>query len=241
VVPEGGRLELIDIQAPRASHDPRPARMTGTVETDTAESFKAAVSEHASPCTTVWVDRDARRIVAVINDHGPDPEWGDHRVLLKLAHTPEWSHWAGLDGKLVDQLEFAEHIEDGVGEIVTPAAADMLEIAQSIHAHTQASFRSANRLHDGQVRVAYDETIDAKAGQSGDLSIPAEFELAVAPFVGGEPYRVRARLRYRVQGGTLRIGYKLDRPHVVVLDALDGITEDISGSFERVYQGRPRA
>lgn len=244
VVPDGARLEVIDALAPRPTHDPRPGRKAGTYQTDTVESFAALVTEHVVPATTIWIDQDARRIVAVLNDHeggAGTPEWGDHRVLLKLAHTPEWQHWAGLDGKLVGQVEFAEHIEDGVGEIVTPAAADMLEIAQSIHAHTQASFRSANRLQDGQVQVAYDEAVDASAGKSGDLKIPSEFELAIAPFVGGQPYKVTARLRYRVGGGQLKIGYKLDRPHLVVLDALGEIASGLAEKFDRVFHGRPRS
>jgi uncharacterized protein YfdQ (DUF2303 family) len=239
VVPAGAELRVLDLE----NRLDRPSRLRGTVAVATVDSLVAYVKDHHDDEeTTLWVHPTSGAVVAVLNDHsvaGP-ASWGDHRAALTLIQTAQWLRWRELDGVLGDQQTFAEHIEDGASEIVSPDAATMLEIAQSFHAHTSAAFRQANRLQDGAVSLLYDENVEAKAGQRGELQVPAEFVLAVAPFVGEDPYKITARLRYRLSGGNLRIGYKLDRPDEVIRDALEQIAEKLRAEFPRVYLGEPR-
>lgn len=216
-----------------------PFNVRGTYKVATVESFKAYLERFVDNDTTVWVHPTSGQVRAVVNDHtdGREPRWGDHRVELDLIPTDQWKFWMSNTNKLLSQETFAEHIEDGVEEIVEPDAATMLEIAQSFHMATSATFRSATRLADGQVQVAYDEENTASAGKGGDLTIPTVFTLAVAPFVGEDPYRVQARLRYRAKGGVLAIGYTLERPDDVVRDCLDKIRENLKETFDNVYLG----
>jgi uncharacterized protein YfdQ (DUF2303 family) len=237
LVPDGYRVERFNLD----EFEYRPLRQKGVYRPATVESFVGYVEAHRTEGeSTVWVHPTAGRIVAVLNDSEKDlPGWGDYRAELTLIPTDQWKHWLAKDGQLLDQEVFAEHLEDGIGEIVNPPAADLLEVAQSFHATTSATIRSAKRLDSGQVTVLYDEKIDASAGTSGEMTIPQEFELAIAPFVGEEPYRIKARLRYRLRSGALSIGYKLDRPNEVVQDALAKIAERLAGQFDRVYTGEP--
>jgi uncharacterized protein YfdQ (DUF2303 family) len=232
-----GDVEVLDLERYR----PAPDRARGVYRPATVQSFIAYVNAHADEeHSTVWVHPTEGRVVCVLNDHSAESaEWGDHRVELTLLVTDEWKFWLARDGQLTGQEEFAEHIEDGVRQIVEPEAATMLEIAQSIHATTKASFRSATRLADGEVQMAYDEEVEASAGRKGELSIPREFVLALPPFVGEEPYKLTARLRYRLNSGTLRIGYRLDQPDAVVRDALEHIAGTLGDQFKRVYMGTP--
>jgi uncharacterized protein YfdQ (DUF2303 family) len=238
VVPAGDSLRILDLE----EHLSHPQRARGTVHAATVSALIDYVTAHADEsATTLWVHPTSGRIVAVLDDHaGDQPGWGEHRAQLDLTRTPEWKHWQRIDGTLIDQEQFAEHIQDGLREIVEPAAADMLEIAQSIQAKTQATFKSARRLADGAIGMEYDEQIDAKAGRKGQLQIPEQFTLAIAPFVGEDPYRITARLRYRIREGHLRIGYKLDRPDAVTRDTLNAIADRLSERFTRVYLGEPR-
>ena len=138
----------------------------------------------------------------------------------------------GKNGVLMGQEDFALHIEEGLQEIEQPHAADMLEMAQSFRLTNNASFRTAKRLSSGEQQFLYDETVEAKAGKSGQpATVPATFILLVAPFVGEEERQVVAKLRYRMSGGSFAIGYKLDRPDKVVRDALDGVAERLAGEF----------
>jgi uncharacterized protein YfdQ (DUF2303 family) len=242
VVPEGGRVEVIDVAERFEAFAERPRRAKGRYTAATVEAFIAYVKQHREhEATTIWVEPTDGKVLAVLNDHGDGqdaPAWRDWTATLALRHTDEWNHWKSRDGLLGGQEDFAEHIEDGLTEIADPTGAELLEIAQTFHATTAAQFRQATRLSDGRIQVRYDEEIDAKAGTSGELAIPQEITLLLAPYVGEEAVELKARLRYRVSGGALRIGYKLDRPERVIRDALEHIAERLLSEFgDHVYLG----
>ena len=88
----------------------------------------------------------------------------------------------------------------------------MLDMATTIQAKTDINFSSAKRLQNGQVQLQYTETIDARAGANGALEIPKEFTLGLRIFKNGGGYRLKARLKYRLNAGTLKFWYELDRP-----------------------------
>lgn len=237
IVPDGGKAEVVDLER----HSLSPWRPRGTARPKSVESFIDYVKRHADARTTVWVEPDSGKVVAVLNDIGAEqsPEWGDLRAELVLPVTPEWEHWASRDGTYGTQREFAEHLEEGIDEIREPSAAELLEVAQTMQATVTAEFRSASRLHDGTIVAQWAETVDARAGQAGDLTIPQQITLGIAPFYGEQPYAITARVRYRIAQGELRIGYKLDRPDVVVRDCLTSIRDRIKEEFASVYIGTP--
>lgn len=236
VVPAGGEGKLVSVER-FAAH---PRRATATYRPATVDALIQLVARfHHEKHTTIWVHPTAGRIVAVFNDNGAQPHWRDHRAVLDLAVPPAWRHWIDRDGALMGQQGFAEHIEDGLADIAEPPAADMLELAQSFHAKQSAAFRTAVRLQDGRVQMQYDEELEATAGRSGQMQIPSEFKLAIAPFLGEAPYAVKALLRYRINGGKLAIGYRLQRPEDVIRDALATVHEKLSNSFPAVFLGSP--
>jgi uncharacterized protein YfdQ (DUF2303 family) len=238
LVPEGASLQLPDLRAWRE----KPTRKSGTAKPATVDALVAYVKHHdQQAATSIWVHPTDGRVTALLNDHDPTtPGWGDHRAALELAHTPEWTFWTNQDSKMVDQTTFAEHIERGMQEIEEPDAATVLEIAQSFHATSKASFRSATRLTSGEQQFQYDETLAASAGRKGELTIPTVIMLKVAPFVGEAERLLTARLRYRLDSGHLTLGYVLDRPDVIVRDALEAVAERLAGEFPHVYVGEPR-
>lgn len=236
VVPAGGEGKLVSVER----WAERPRRATASYRPATVDALIALTARHLNEKhTTVWVHPTSGRIVVVFNDNGAQPAWRDHRAVLDLAVPPSWRHWINRDGLLMSQADFAEHIEDGLADIAEPPAADMLELAQSFHAKQSAAFRTAVRLQDGRVQMQYDEEVEASAGRSGQMAIPSEFTLAIAPFLGEAPYAVRALLRYRIASGKLHIGYRLQRPEDVQRDALQSIHEKLSGSFPAVFLGQP--
>lgn len=222
-LPGGDRRVIIDAER----YDPAPRRAHGTVRVLDGPSFVAAVRGLVgdSDGFSLYADDLNCRLVAVLNDDLVDePGWRDHRVEFEVRFTPEWQHWTGADKTLLDQERFAEHIEDGLEEIVEPAAATMLELAQTFHATTSSKAKIGSRLRDGRTQVVYEEDIDASAGsRPGEITIPQTFTLNVRPFLGADKYQLQARLRFRLQGAKLALGYKLVRPHDVVRDAFGHI------------------
>jgi uncharacterized protein YfdQ (DUF2303 family) len=208
-----------------------PRRKRGSVLLDDTAALIAYVNKHEEDTgTELFASIDEGRIWAVLNGHGNTTTgWGDHRAVLKLRPTPAWLRWTEYrNGHLMAQTAFAEHIEESLPEIVEPPAADMLELAQSFQAQTSVSFRSARRLTSGETQLRYEEQTDAKAGAQGELTIPQTFTLALVPWEGCDAYRLTARLRYRIGGGNLQLGYVLDRPEDVKRAAFADITATLA-------------
>lgn len=219
----------------------RPERPEGTYSLATLASFIDYVKKHdQGDHTTVWVHPTDGRVVAILDDHAAEKTaWREHQARLDLLVTDEWKFWAEADGNYMGQQEFAGLLQEGLPDIAKPDAALLLEACSSIQATTNASFRSGFRLDNGEVKMQYDEQIDGKAGKHGELAIPEEFLLSLAPFVGNEKVIIAAHLRYRVRGGNLSIGYKLQQPDRVVQEALDEVADKLGAEFDRVYRGQP--
>lgn len=229
IVPDGGSFQLVDLVAEREKQGLTPYRKRGSATLHTAASLSEYVQRHATAATAIYADIEKASVVAVLNGDTADTAgWGDFRATLVLRHPPAWKRWLSRNGVLGSQQQFAEHIETGLTEIVEPPAADLLEMAQHFQATAKVDFRSAKVLSNGQRQLTYEETIDAKAGQKGQLTIPAEFTVALQPFEGSAVYRVLARLRYRIADGSLVIGYQLDRPEEVLRAAFDDVLNEIA-------------
>jgi uncharacterized protein YfdQ (DUF2303 family) len=236
VVPAGASADVVSLE----EHALTPWRAKGTASPKSVESFIDYVRRHLKETTTIWVEPLDGKVVAVLNDHAPvqSEEWGDLRAVLHLPVTPEWEHWMSRDGRRGSQQEFAEHLEEGLDEIRVPDAATLLEVAQSIHATVNAEFRSAARLDNGAIAVQWVEDVNARGGAAGDVEIPQEMILGIAPFYGEQPYELTARIRYRIEGGGLKIGYKLERPDAVIRDCLIQIRDRIAKEFpDQVFIG----
>lgn len=237
VVPDG--YKVITTQVDDEQLLPTPRRKTGTVVVRDAASFLAYFGKHAWADSEVYADDEKGTVTAVLNAHqaGADgaAQWQDHRVVLRMVPTPAWQRWVASSGKLMPQVDFAEHIESSLSDIVDPAAAAMLELAQTFEATKSVDFESANRLSSGERRLEYKETIAAKAGQRGQIDIPTRITLGLAPWRGGDTYRVDAHFRYRISDGHLYLGYVLDRPE----DVLDAAFREITAQIADELDGRP--
>lgn len=230
VLHDSQRLELVATERWAAS----PARARGEARTLDPASFLRYVRRLESRSTTVWVCQSSPaappRVTAVLNDHHEGPGWRDHRVVLDLAPTPLWAHWVGQDGELLSQLDFAEHVEDGIASVMRPPAAELLEIAQTFHATRSVNFSSATRVSNGEVQLRWHEDTQASAGRAGagSLEVPDRFVLVLEPWPGaGRVYEVAARLRWRLHEGQLRIGYRLDRVDEVIGQAVTDLTDHL--------------
>jgi uncharacterized protein YfdQ (DUF2303 family) len=223
-------------------HKTAPARKRGTTTVRDAASFATFWAKHSDDASEVYADADRLSVTAVLNADSPAAaDWGDHRLILSLRETDAWKQWAANDGKLLPQEQYAEFVEDHLPQILKPAAAEMLEIAQSINGTVKAEFTSGTRLATGQRQLSYVETVTAKAGQKGTLVIPETFTVGLVPFEGlTEGYQITARLRYRIEGDRLRIGYKLDQPGNAHAKAFQDIVSTVAEQIDTpILNGTP--
>lgn len=228
IVPAGATQVTINTEEIAARYRVHPWRKTGTVNLTTPASLSHYVGAHKTVATELYGTWRERRVVAVLNDHAAAAAgWGDHRAILTLAATPEWLTWEYLDGKYLSQVEFAEHIINTTADIVSPDAADLLEMAETFSATKSVAFKSGSRLRDGQRQLTYVEEISAGGGTAGTVSIPDHILLTLAPFDGADPVDIGARIRYRIGEGSLRIGYVLDRPDLVLREAFERVVATV--------------
>lgn len=238
-VPANGTSQVIDLEHHMEQFRDRPRRKRGGYAVHDAASFVAYLAKHGVEESEVWADATQARIIGVVNAHPADAAgWSDHRVTYQVIHTDAWRAWAAHDGKLLDQATFAEHIEDRAIDIIRPAAADMLELAQTFAATIGVRFESSKVLSSGERQLEYRETVEAKAGRAGSLEIPRDFELGLVPFEGADRFKVTARFRYRIADGGLRVGYRLDRPADVLREAFLSVVAAVEdGVSAPVFRG----
>lgn len=225
-----GLVQTIDLTGPE--HTGVLARKTGRTIVRDAASFLTYWTKHHDDASEIYSDVEQLTVTAVLNAHSSeDADFGDHRLHLQLRKTKAWDEWLALDGKLVDQDRFANFLEDHLPNLVDPDAATMLEIAQSIKATTKAEFQSSSRLQSGERKFAYVEDTKASAGAKGDIAIPEVFKIAVPPFEGADAYTMNVRFKYRLDRGTLTLGYKLEQPEerarAAFADVLAAIAEGV--------------
>lgn len=216
---------------------PAPLRKRGTVQVFDAASFNEILdANHGTGDATIYINRDADEpaIVAVLNGNGASgPGWGDFRAQIVFRFTPQWKRWKAIDGQMLPQVQFAEFIEDNLGDVVTPPGADMLEIAQYLSATRSVDFKSAVRLSSGQIQLQNVENLEAKVG-AGQTAIPETITLGIAPVYGLPPFRVDARFRYRIVGGKLMLGIKLQRIEDIMAAVVNDMVNGTVGT-----EGRP--
>ncbi|MGA6223508.1 DUF2303 family protein [Streptomyces umbrinus] len=234
-----GGLQKVDLTGPE--HTGTPSRKAGTTTVRDADSFAAYYDKHHDANTEIYADAERLTVTAVLDAHtAGDARWEGHRLHLALRETAAWKQWLRLDGELMDQDAFAEFLEDHLPELLEPSSADMLEIAQSFQAAQKVDFQSASRLSSGQRKFEYVETVNAKAGQKGQLTVPETFVIGLVPFDGSEGYKLTARLRYRIGANGLRLGYKLERPDEIRKTAFADVLKVIGERVDSpVMNGSP--
>lgn len=229
-IPLGAGHTVIDISDKIEAQEPEPRRKHERITLHTGDSLSQYVVKHnqGDGSAELFADVEEASVVAILNAPTESKAgWSDHRAHLALRFTDAWDRWSARDRQMMDQVVFAELIEEGLVDIAEPDSATLLEIATTFEAQSAANFKSATRLESGERQFRYEETIDARAGRQGDLVIPSEFILSLNPFEGSRAYAVTARLRYRLHDGKLTLGYILDRPKDILANAFDDVLEAI--------------
>lgn len=217
---EGGEVPFIVLQGDCKVQDleglqAAPRRVREAVKMTSVESFIAYLAKHKTPNTVIFADEATRAMRAVVDYHNGnnDPDWCDHKVEYTAAFSREWKAWMEHHNKGMNQIAFADFIEERVADVVEPSGAALLEIATKFHVVRKAVFGSAVRLASGEFQFQYSDENEKK----GTIEVPEKIALGIPVFHKGAAYRVEARLRYRLEdGGKLIFTYKLVEPEHTV-------------------------
>ena len=220
VRPSDSTDDVYDLE-PYAAH---PRRAKGNATFRRVDDFAEYVRRHETPDTVVFADQ-VGGMRAVFNHHdslGSPAGWRDFTATLSRERTKAWDAWMKAATSPMNQLAFANFLEERLGEIAEPAGADLLDAAEHFRAHTIISFRSQNKLSNGQRQVEYIEQVEGGAESQGKVNLPERLTVVLQPFRDSAPFQVEARLRWRIQDRQVVFSILFDD---TLDDALDHLHE----------------
>jgi uncharacterized protein YfdQ (DUF2303 family) len=207
-----------------------PQRRMGTAYAATLQSLIDLINYHKDESSALFAQSawPQPRLEAIIDYHTADkePRHLKHRIAYNFPVTDEFKDWIGHDAKPFTQAEFAGFIEDHAADLASPLPAEksqfealfrgtfappnvMVVLSRGLQVNVESVVKNHVTLQSGEGEINFvEEHLDKKGDK---LSVPSLFMVAAAPFVGGEPVRIPARLRYRVSGGKVSWFYQLYR------------------------------
>lgn len=239
-----------DLEDLRQFMHPHPDRVRAVVTHNSVVSFCEYVNRFKGVYSTIFASvlEAPYEFTAILDYHGTDegdmfPDWGTHVAKLVLTQTDEWKTWMESNNRSFNQVEFAAFIEDNLNDIVEPDGATMLELALNLNATQESGFKGKLNLQNGDVGLVVDQQTDAVAlGKNGEIAIPKELSIKLAPFRGIEQSTIQARFRYNLRPPKLTLGYQMIRPKAL-LDAVVGDAHDLICAETKlpVYSGDYRS
>lgn len=191
-----------------------PAHVAARLEMDTRESLVIYANLYSDNRSILVADYDAQSIEAKLDWHPKNQadNFGTsgaarHSAILKLRPSEEYQRWDAMEGKLHPQIEFAAFLEENSVDIAHPEAMVMVEISRDLEAATGQTFKSANRLENGDRRFVF----TSETHVMNDVVVPREFTLAIPLYQGEPPEELRAAFRYRATPEGLKLGFEWRR------------------------------
>lgn len=235
ITPQGELKSLASVYPPR--------RIKQTVNLTDSGSFIDYVNRFKSGDTLIFakVDETSATLTAVMDYHKPtgaNPDYCHHRATFTTLPTPEWVAWMKANRQPMDQVTFANWIEDNLTMFVQPkldngepdksypSGAQLLELVQTLHGHQNARFNTSLRLQTGAYSVNYEEDVDVK-GQvgGGAIELPKQIMGGFAIFQGGDAFQVPARMKVRVTERKMMLWFETIGVPQLIRDNLIGDEE----------------
>lgn len=211
-----------------------PERRRGVATVFDLQSFVLHVNRFKGKDSMLFAEpiRGNPKITAVFdyNEPGEDGEarFGEHRTVYPCPLSEEWVTWKNSNGRVMDQASFAEFIEanivdvhdpDDAGDIVRDlvrkldctlaSPSKLLDYSRGLQVRVSNRVINAVNLATGEATMNFESDHTDAAGQQ--LRVPGAFLLAIPVFRNGSPFKIAARLRYRVEGTVAKWHYKLFR------------------------------
>lgn len=210
---------------------PAPVRIKAHPEFNDVAGFAEYVEEFKEKGSRIFVDEDNWLFCVVFDcHHKGKPAWGDHSASLKLTTSNEWRKFVSLDGKQMDNLTFAEFIEDHIAYIQNNemSGADLLTMAQNLKVDIKGDLAIENTLHSGlrNLVIRDDHVMQGKCGDKL-MSFPEKLKLTLRVFRGGKAYPIEVYVRYRAAKEGVKFWIKIPDPAGIQEEAFNITIQDV--------------
>ena len=211
---------LVEVRTDLEKFLPNPRRTVAVAEFSSQASFLQYVERHANAGSIVWCNFDPQNFslcfTAVIDEHEKTKAgWRSHQARFRPDFSAEWKAWTNMNGKGMQQLAFAEWIEDHEDDITSnasglPTSLQMHQMATDFTAKEEMVLKSAVKIQSGGVRLTY--IADADKGTTDEMKMFERFAIGIPVFQGGAAWAITSRLKYRIAAGKVSFFYELVRP-----------------------------
>jgi uncharacterized protein YfdQ (DUF2303 family) len=216
---------------------PGPINPAGTFTLLTPESFALAVVNNQDDRTKVFADSENGLISCVfdfLKNGGQSREsgWGQLRAEIKFTESRKLKEWRKTL-EWMNQTDFANFLEDHLEDVLEPTGQDLLSIATDLEASSSGSFKGKVNLQNGSTKLCYQDDVETT------VEVPRLLTLGIPLFEHGDKYKLGARLRFVISGGSVK--FKLLFTNLQ--DAKDQEFERIVQEIEEkasvsIYRGR---
>jgi len=199
----------------------RPDRKAGMFQFGDVESFIRYFNEHKEAGSRVFakISDGGAKFYGIINFHGDEPSFNDHKCAIELTPTLEWTVWLQNAKKQFTQTQFATFLEENSQLFVNPGGLDLVELITNLEGKSHVDITQAIKLQTGAVSLKYSEVVEVRGGassQAGEMLIPKIIVVSIAPFEGTPHVEMTARLRYRIDNKKIILSYEPVDSHLHV-------------------------
>lgn len=235
-VPDGVTLQTVD-----ETKLPAPLRTSGITQLHQYPAFVKYVNKYAEPDAMIFVSPEiAFRSGGVLASAKLDfpapgkPQWSGHVAQLIVQPSIEYTMLTNIDGKLLEQDEFARQMLK-LGRFCTSmSSADLLELAQKLTLTSKGAFRSITDELSGSANIAYDVQVSARVDSgttTRSIEVPSSISFNLPMLLGGSPVSLNADLKYRIPeeaGGKIKLGLSLPDRVYVERDVLEALVQQLN-------------
>lgn len=190
---------------------PEPLYVQQTVVTRRIADFLAYIAKYQNPNSFVNVSPkvsfDGSPLAAAILDYhhpskespeDPRPEWQRHRVDYVPQVYPAYALLTALDGKLLDQDDFADKIHQLRRFMVDIDPAELRELIRDFKVTTTGEFQSDEDPVTGSVNFRYVLDVKGSGGKTDKVvSIPENFTFQMPILYDGQTVKVTGEFFFR--------------------------------------------
>lgn len=219
-LPQGSFLQTISESQIEQSL-PAPLRKKIALAFGNAESFCRYINEQKNDNTRIFtqITDTGLGFKAVLDFHGKDPSWMSHIALWQLQPSEDWKQLIDNVCEPMSQCEFAAFLDEHSDWFTNPKGADLLELVQTLEAHSEVDISTVARPNRGTFRINDSEQTTVKGNtvnQQGTMELPSTLELSVSPFKNVSPYPLLARLSYALDDKRIQLSYRIQHLDAVV-------------------------
>ena len=195
-----------------------------------------------------------------------------HRAIYDFPLSEEWKTWMRISGKMLEKDDLGEIIEANAKDIMDPTPAilsgkeddkneawenrlirtaqqiegnfgqltKLLQLSKQFQVHETSNLTIVSNRDTGEGEIQFVNEHKDSAGQP--LKIPNLIIIAIPIFLGGAPYRMAVRFRYRKTGGNIKFILTLYNPEKSFEAAFsEAVTEATEATELLTLMGKPEA